>query len=242
MGRGSKIGLREICRRIREIHQGKVVPVGISLWGGMTTSDRIELNCTLCGFEWSPYVKSVLYSESGCPQCARNMKMTKEDFITRAKRVHQDRFDYSLIKDFSYRVQAPIKCNDCGHVWNTRVYTHLQQRAECPDCRKEKTCTLCGHIWREPGKCPLCYCEKRCTNCSQTWYRPGPCPCCNPRHLPKTYDEFLKMVLRIHKFKYNYHQVRELQDEFVIQCTSCKHHIKTTLNEHLSESFTCPYC
>lgn len=238
----ARLGTQEILRRIREIHGDDIDFSLIDRKINLLTVDRIDLICTICSHKWSPLIRSVLNNHSGCPSCARNSKMSLDDFIARAELIHGASYDYSLNETFNYKKNVTIRCRICKETWFTRPSTHFQPGNRCPHCRKRKTCELCQTVWTKGRRCPNCWKEKICLVCKKSWYRPGECPYCKGGKPPKTLNDFLIAACRLHQEKYDYNEVEDLKGKITVQCRNCKHNIRTTVLEHLSTDFECPFC
>ena len=50
-------------------------------------------------------------SGAGCPKCADNQKITTEEFIKRAKKIHDDKYDYSKVNYKWNRGKIEIICH-----------------------------------------------------------------------------------------------------------------------------------
>ena len=44
-------------------------------------------------------------------------KLSTEQFIEKAKLIHGDKYDYSLVEYKNSKTKVKIKCNDCGRVF-----------------------------------------------------------------------------------------------------------------------------
>lgn len=53
-------------------------------------------------------------SGSGCPECAPNKKLNKGEFIKRARKIHGDKFDYSLVNYKTTSAKVEIICHTHG--------------------------------------------------------------------------------------------------------------------------------
>ena len=72
----------------------------------------------------------------GCAKCVgRNRSL--EDFINEAKKVHGDKYDYSLSNYITAETKIKIKCNKCGYVFEQKPWSHLQNHG-CPKCKLSK--------------------------------------------------------------------------------------------------------
>lgn len=130
------------------------------------------------------------------------------------QRAQRTGFNYSLKQTFDYKKKITVCCFDCSHVWESTPYTHLTLNPGCPKCRRWKTCDECGYEWNEPGKCP---------------------ECSSGVH-PQSLYEFICAGIQIHRGKYDY------KGQITVQCLKCKHNIRTTMTEHLTKDFCCPFC
>ena len=80
---------------------------------------------------------------SGCIKCTYNdahnrSKSNKEEFIKKAKKVHGDKYDYSLVDYHNARTKVIIICPKHGQ-FKQMPYNHLVGQ-NCPDCGKEIAC------------------------------------------------------------------------------------------------------
>ncbi len=71
-----------------------------------------------------------------CPRCVGGKKLTREDFIDKAKIVHKNKYDYSKVKYFNYSTKVCIICPEHGEFWQT-PNNHLFG-AGCPTCPESK--------------------------------------------------------------------------------------------------------
>ena len=60
-------------------------------------------------------------------------KLTKEQFIEKARKIHGDKYDYSLVEYKTNKGKIKIICPDHG-IFEQRVNNHLQKTG-CPFCR-----------------------------------------------------------------------------------------------------------
>ena len=74
---------------------------------------------------------------ANCPKCAnelrgKNRRMTKEEFIRRAREVHGWKYDYSKVEYVNYEKKVCIICSKHGEFWQT-PHSHLDGQC-CPKC------------------------------------------------------------------------------------------------------------
>ena len=73
----------------------------------------------------------------GCPMCSNNKKLTLEEFIEKAKKVHgENRYDYSKVDYVNAVTKITITCSIHGEFLQN-PYSHLNGQG-CPKCGLEK--------------------------------------------------------------------------------------------------------
>jgi len=73
----------------------------------------------------------------GCKYCTNNFQKNTKLFIEKAKEIHGDLYDYSLV-DYKYAsMKVKIICKKHG-VFETRANNHLSLKRGCPNCRKSR--------------------------------------------------------------------------------------------------------
>lgn len=72
-------------------------------------------------------------------------KLTTEEFIERARKVHGDLYDYSKVEYKGNKIRVCIVCPIHGEFWQT-PNTHLDGHG-CPECKKEKLRQLETKPW-----------------------------------------------------------------------------------------------
>lgn len=73
----------------------------------------------------------------GCPKCGidkrnNSQRLSPEEFIQRAKKLHGEKYDYSKIKYLNYSTKVEILCSAHGSFWQTPL-NHLSGKG-CPFC------------------------------------------------------------------------------------------------------------
>ena len=82
-----------------------------------------------------------IHQKQGCPICANkhrndNNKLTNEKFITKAKEIHGNKYDYSKVNYVNNCTKVCIVCPEHGEFWQT-PHNHLQSKG-CPICNESK--------------------------------------------------------------------------------------------------------
>lgn len=80
----------------------------------------------------------------GCPTCkCENKILTAEEFISKARNKHADRYDYSLVNYIESKYKIKIICNDHG-IFEQTANSHLHGKG-CPKCSNQYS--DCIYIW-----------------------------------------------------------------------------------------------
>ena len=74
----------------------------------------------------------------GCPKCAREIlrkkhSFTKDIFIMNAKKIHENKYDYSKVEYINNSTKVCIICPKHGEFWQTPAM-HYNERQGCPLC------------------------------------------------------------------------------------------------------------
>jgi hypothetical protein len=77
--------------------------------------------------------------KTGCPECSGVSRVTTEAFIEKAKAIHGDRYDYSLVECVNSRSNITIICPDHGP-YQQIAHNHLCKTG-CPECGGTKPLT-----------------------------------------------------------------------------------------------------
>ena len=68
-----------------------------------------------------------------CPKCSKREKLTKDNFIKRARFIHGDKYDYSQVEVHGVDSKVTIICPIHGPFEQT-PYKHIQRQQGCPVC------------------------------------------------------------------------------------------------------------
>ncbi len=100
-------------------------------------STHIILRCIDCNeiFEQIPH--SHLAGGNGCPMCGTTNKMNKYIFIQKAKKIHNNLYNYSKVIYINCEIKVIIYCNTCQKDFKQRPSQHLSGRG-CWNCGIKK--------------------------------------------------------------------------------------------------------
>jgi hypothetical protein len=125
-----KIPLKEKLNIAKEIHNNKY---DYSLVKDIGCKLKVDIICPIHGI-FKQRIDTHL-SGSGCQQCSGNIKKTTSKFIIDAKKVHSDRYDYSLVEYINSYTKVKIICPIHGE-FQQKPNTHLRGH-NCLKCINE---------------------------------------------------------------------------------------------------------
>ena len=128
---------KRLLEKASEIHGNIYNYPEITPETSLAVQSIISINCTICNYSWSPLLNNHIHHKSGCPRCAGNAPWTPDEFITRGRAIHGDKFDYSRITNdliLRTKTKVPIKCKLCNYEWNQLVHNHISSGYGCPNC------------------------------------------------------------------------------------------------------------
>ena len=122
------IGKGEFIKRAKEIHGDKY---DYSLVEYKNNETKVKIICPIHGvFEQTPNG----HLAGGCAACSGIKKYTTEEFIKRAKEVHGDKYDYSLVNYVNAHTKIKIVCPKHGMFFAIPA-NHLNRGDGCPYCK-----------------------------------------------------------------------------------------------------------
>ena len=96
---------------------------------------KVKIICPYHGvFEQRP--TNHLSSNQGCPKCNKKKCFTNLEFIDKAKKIHGDKYDYSLVEYFDSKTKVKIICSTHGE-FEQKINDHLYGNG-CPICKESK--------------------------------------------------------------------------------------------------------
>ena len=101
---------------------------------------KIQSSCKICNTICEQFPGSHLRG-SGCRMCSiNNITCSREEFINKAKNIHNNRYDYSLVEYINSKTKVKIKCNECESIFEQLPYSHMVSNClNCENIKKRKT-------------------------------------------------------------------------------------------------------
>lgn len=101
-----------------------------SLVNYVNKDTKVEIICKEHGvFEQRP--ANHTNSKQGCPSCSGLKRMSSEDFISKAKKIHGNKYDYSKVNYTNNKTKVKIICRNHGYFYQ-KPNNHLNGQ----DCKK----------------------------------------------------------------------------------------------------------
>ncbi len=227
--------------------------------------EKVKIICKTHGlFEQSP--TSHINSKAGCPRCYGNVKSTTGDFITKAKRIHGDSYDYSLVDYINNTTKITIICPKHGK-FSQSPSSHTFHKAGCPICSVERRARKQTSNTKEfIEKARNIHLDKYnyslvdyvnnttkvniiCPEHGTFWQQPNNhldsksgCPGC-AGNIKATTEEFIEKAKEIHPDKYCYSKVDYINTHTKITIICPKHgEFEQKPNCHISLKQGCPKC
>ena len=126
-----KLTTEEFIEKAREVHGDKYDYSKVEYVNNRT---KVCIICPEHGEFWQT-PDSHMHGQE-CPKCAGTKKLTTEEFIEKAKKVHGDKYDYSKVNYIGSKTKVCIICPEHGEFMMT-PNAHMCGQ-ECPKCAYHK--------------------------------------------------------------------------------------------------------
>lgn len=122
-----KVTTDQILERLRSVHSDTYILSGVSY---VSAKDKVTLICREHG-EFSA-LPANLISGTGCPTCAKGPKTSFDEFVTKSRATHGDRYEYLSLGYSGVKDDASIVCATHG-VFRQQAYHHMRGHG-CKHC------------------------------------------------------------------------------------------------------------
>lgn len=134
MPSGYKLTTEDFIKRAIEIHGDKYDYSQVNF---INSNTKVSIICKIHG-EFLQKASSHINQKAGCPKCGNNLKKTLVEFIEEANKIHNNRYDYSLVNYINKKTNIKIICKIHG-VFLQTPGSHIAQKSNCPKCNFEIT-------------------------------------------------------------------------------------------------------
>lgn len=110
------------------------------------THTAVKIICPIHG-EFFQEPVCHLSQKQGCPECGGTKKGSTENFVSKARTIHGNLYDYSLVEYGNNDTKVKIICSLHG-MFEQRPRNHIVGKAGCPRCSKTKRLTSDEFIQR----------------------------------------------------------------------------------------------
>lgn len=124
-----KLTITKFIERSRQIHNDKYDYSNVDYIGA---NIKIKIICPLHGIFLQTPSKHI-NNERGCQKCGGTQKLTNEEFLKNAKKVHQNKYNYNLAKYVSAHTLIKITCKIHGE-FSQSYAKHVNLKQGCPKC------------------------------------------------------------------------------------------------------------
>lgn len=221
--------------------------------------------CIICPEHGEFWQTPERHLQNGCPKCSRIVNKCKLhdknllDFISKSKKIFNNKYDYSKVKYVNSNIKVQITCPEHGDFYQTPL-SHLKGY-ECPKCMKIKNKKkIQERQTKKIKKCNIKYDFQKmdyvdiktpivvvCPEHGEFWISPHSlikgcgCPKCNKTH-KKTTEEFIIAAKKIHNDKYDYSKTNYINAHTKV-CIICPEHGEfwQKANSHLNGQ-GCSFC
>jgi very-short-patch-repair endonuclease len=141
MASGIKYTNEEFINKSNKIHNNKF---NYELVKYINAHTKIKLICSVHGiFEQLPYQH---LNGHGCKKCAdkengKNKRKGKNKFIEESKKIHHNKYDYSLINYMNAHTKIKIICKEHG-IFEQTPSAHTNNKQGCPICANNIKLTI----------------------------------------------------------------------------------------------------
>jgi len=128
-----KLTQEEVIKRFKNIHSNKY---DYSLVEYKKTTRKVNIKCKTCNsiFEQTPMGH---FNGHGCPKCNKNKPKTQKEHIMDFKKIHSDKYDYSLVEYKKANIPVKIKCKTCNNIFEQKPMDHKSGYG-CKICSKSR--------------------------------------------------------------------------------------------------------
>ena len=124
----------DFIKKARKIHGGKYDYSRVKYINNRT---KVEIICPIHGSFWQRPLNHLM--GHGCKKCgelsrSESRRLTKEEFIEKAKKIHKNKYDYSNVDFVDLKTEVEIICPEHGSFKQT-PHNHLMGHG-CGECGK----------------------------------------------------------------------------------------------------------
>ncbi|MDR0676115.1 MAG: DUF723 domain-containing protein [Elusimicrobiota bacterium] len=125
-----KLTIKEFIEKANKVHNNKY---DYSFVEYINMRTKVKIICPIHGiFEMQP---GCHLSGQGCPECSGKKRYTQKEWIERASKIHNNKYDYSLVEYKGQEKKVKIICPIHG-MFEQKAMQHTNSLNGCPLCRE----------------------------------------------------------------------------------------------------------
>ena len=233
-------------------------------------STKIKIYCNKCNEIFIQKPSGHLHGY-GCRKCGwvnghEKIRSTTEEFIIKAIKIHNSKFDYNLVQYKNSLFKVQIKCNECKTIFLQSPNDHLNGYG-CKKCADEKLRSntqdfiiksksihgdsfnydLVSYV-KSSSKVKI-----KCNKCNNIFLQtPGAhlllkqsvCNNCSEKFLKLSTEEWIIRAKSIHGDLYDYALAKYSNNKgkITIKCNKCNNVFSQRSDHHIKREYGCPVC
>lgn len=95
-------------------------------------TSKVTITCKIHGV-FAQIARNHINSSAGCNKCAGHEKLSTEEFIEKARKIHGDEYDYSKVIYINNHTNIIIICEEHGEFFQS-PFAHMTQGSGCGKC------------------------------------------------------------------------------------------------------------
>ncbi len=253
-----KLTTEEFVERARKVH-GDKYDYSLVVYNGWR--NKVHIKCNLCHNSYEIEARNILLYN--CRYCNGNIKLTTDEFIKRAKKIHGDKYDYSLVEYKTIHTKVKIICSEHG-IFEQTPKSHLRG-SKCKKCKKitteqfvENAIKIHGNkydysfvSYKTNTKKVNILCKKHNQIFNQmpnTHLNGGGCPICAKEIVGNknrnNITETIQKANKTHNNKYDYSLIKNYKNGKRKEKIICPLHgiFIQSLSDHINNKNGCPIC
>lgn len=125
-----KLTTEEFIKKAKEVHGDKFIYDKTTVTGN--NKSYVTITCPIHG----DFIKKINHhlNGDGCSKCSKKYKYTTNEWISLAKQVHGDKYDYSKVEYVDSKTKVKIICPIHGE-FEKLPSAHLNGKQGCPYCK-----------------------------------------------------------------------------------------------------------
>jgi len=258
---------RDFVHKAKEIHAEKYI---YDFAEYVNIKTKIKIYCNKCNEIFMQTPAGHLFGY-GCRNCGwisghEKLRSTTEEFIIKAKKVHNNKFDYNLVRYKNSLSKVQIKCNECKIIFLQSPNDHLNSYG-CKKCADEKLRSNTEEFISKAKaihgdnfnydlvkylrsnsfvkiKCNKCNELSSQTPASHLNMKHSVCNKCSKLFQRLSTEEWIIRAKSIHGDLYDYALAKYSNNKgkITIKCNKCNNVFSQRSDHHIKREYGCPVC